>query len=85
MAEGIRTRNGTDIGLSITGIAGPGGGVPGKPVGLVYIALSHDGGTRTYKFNLWGDRKRIRHLACLHSLDIIRRHLMDQGSEGYEI
>lgn len=85
MAEGMRERNGSDLGLSITGIAGPGGGAPDKPVGLVFIALSDGSGTVTHKFNLWGDRKRIRHLACLNALDIIRRHLTDRGSERDEI
>ncbi len=45
MARGVRKALGTDIGIAVTGIAGPGGGLPGKPVGLVYIALS----ARTYE------------------------------------
>lgn len=53
MARGARRAFGTDIGLSVTGIAGPGGGLPGKPVGLVYICLSTRDLERTEKF-VWG-------------------------------
>jgi nicotinamide-nucleotide amidase len=77
MASGIRRVSGTDIGLSITGIAGPGGGSDEKPVGLVYIALAHENGVIVKKLNLWGSRSRIRHVTCLNAFDMIRRHLMD--------
>ena len=50
MARGARRTLGTDIGLSVTGIAGPGGGLPGKPVGLVYICLSARNFERVEKF-----------------------------------
>ncbi len=76
MAEGIRARARSDIGLSITGIAGPGGAVPGKPIGLVYVGLATGDDTKTVKLNLWGGRERIRHIACLNALDIIRRYLL---------
>jgi nicotinamide-nucleotide amidase len=52
MARGARRAFGADIGISVTGIAGPGGGLPGKPVGLVYISLSTNALERTEKF-LW--------------------------------
>ena len=77
MAEGIRHECNAKIGVAITGIAGPTGGTPEKPVGLVYHAL-HDG-TKTEvverKFPP-GDRSRIRLWASQQALDMIRRHLM---------
>jgi PncC family amidohydrolase len=56
MAHGVRRVLGTDIGISVTGIAGPGGGLPGKPVGLVYISLSARDYERTEKFFWRKDR-----------------------------
>lgn len=76
MAEGIRRISGTDIGISITGIAGPGGGTAEKPVGLVYTALAHKDGTVVKKLELWGSRSRIRNVTCLHVFDMLRRHLL---------
>ena len=76
MAEGIRRTAESDIGLAITGIAGPGGGTAEKPVGTVYVALADKSGTVYKKLNLWGDRDRIRHSTCLNALDMIRRNLL---------
>ena len=76
MAEGIRKRLKTDIGISITGIAGPDGGTVEKPVGLVYIGLSSEKGTLTKELRLSGNRKRIRTVTALHAFDIIRRHII---------
>jgi nicotinamide-nucleotide amidase len=56
MARGARRAFGSDIGISVTGIAGPGGGLPGKPVGLVYIGLSTNAFERTEKFVWQKDR-----------------------------
>lgn len=82
MAKGARGACGCKLGLSITGIAGPGGGSDEKPVGLVYIGLSDDEGTTVRKLNLWGSRDRIRYSACLNALDMIRRHeLNPEASE----
>ena len=75
MAEGIRRVSGSDIGVSITGIAGPGGGSAEKPVGTVYIALADKNGSKAQKLELWGERERIRNVACLHTFDMIRRYL----------
>jgi nicotinamide-nucleotide amidase len=76
MAEGVRLRAGTDFGLSVTGIAGPGGGSEGKPVGLVYIALSDDAHTEHRKLMLPGDRQLIRSRASQAALDLLRRRLI---------
>ena len=61
LAEGIRRRSGSTYGVSITGIAGPGGGTEEKPVGLVYVAVADEKETEVLEKNLIGDRERIRH------------------------
>ena len=71
MAEGARKRSGSDIGVSTTGIAGPGGGTEEKPVGLVYIAISTEKETKYKKLNLAGDRNKIRRLTVKHVLNMI--------------
>jgi nicotinamide-nucleotide amidase len=80
LAEGIRARTGSSLGISITGIAGPGPGAPGpdadKPIGLVYIALANDQHTEVKELNLPGDRERIRWWASQYALELIRRHLL---------
>lgn len=60
MAEGIRKIAKVDIGLSSTGIAGPGGGTPSKPVGLVYIGIAMEEGTQVFKLQLNGTRQEVR-------------------------
>jgi nicotinamide-nucleotide amidase len=77
MAEGVRRISGTDIGISVTGIAGPGGGSDEKPVGLVFTALAHRDGTAVRKLDLWGSRSRIRNVTCLHVFDMLRRYLLE--------
>jgi nicotinamide-nucleotide amidase len=76
MAEGVRERAGTDFGLAITGIAGPGGGTEEKPVGLVYVALADDAHTEHRKLNLPGDRHLVRWRASQAVLDLLRRRLI---------
>lgn len=76
MAEGIRKRAGTDFGLAVTGIAGPGGGTEEKPVGLVYIALASEVKTEHRKLMLPGDRHLIRWRASQAALDLLRRRLI---------
>lgn len=75
LAEGIRKRAGASIGVGITGIAGPGGGSPEKPVGLVYIALADEPGTLIREFRFPGNRERVRHWASQAALEMIRRRL----------
>ena len=80
LAEGIRARTGASLGISITGIAGPGPGAPGpdvqKPIGLVYIGLADAHQTQVKEFNLFGDRERIRWWASQNALELIRRHIL---------
>jgi nicotinamide-nucleotide amidase len=76
MAAGIRRLSGTTLGLATTGIAGPGGGTPGKPVGLVCVALSWDGGEGAREFRLLGDREQVKYRAAQMALEMLRRHLL---------
>jgi nicotinamide-nucleotide amidase len=76
LADGIRRRTGATLGLGITGVAGPTGGTAEKPVGLVFHALSSDGGTEIAERKFPGDRKRIRRFASQQALDMVRRKLM---------
>ncbi len=76
LAEGIRYRCETTLGIGITGVAGPAGGTPQKPVGLVFHALAGDSGTEVIERNFPGDRKRIRWFATTLALDMLRRKLM---------
>lgn len=71
MAEGIRQKAHTDFALATTGYAGP----DGEEVGHVFVALASESGTQVKELHLTGDRARIRHLATLHALDLLRRGL----------
>jgi nicotinamide-nucleotide amidase len=76
LAEGIRYRCESTLGVGITGVAGPTGGTAEKPVGLVYHALASDSGTEVEERKFPGDRKRVRRFASTMALDMIRRKLM---------
>jgi nicotinamide-nucleotide amidase len=76
LAEGIRARCKATLGIGITGIAGPGGGTPEKPVGLVYTALADGTKTEVAERKFFGDRDRIRQWATQQALDMVRRKLM---------
>jgi nicotinamide-nucleotide amidase len=72
MAAGVRSRLGADVGIGVTGIAGPAGGTPDKPVGLVWIAV--DGPeVKARRFHLIGDRTEIRQRAAQAALEMVRR------------
>lgn len=78
MAEGVRTLMDSDIAVSVTGVAGPGGGTPEKPVGMVWFALSHASGTEAFEARFHGgSRDSIRARATAKALDAVRRHLLD--------
>ena len=81
MARGIRERSGASVGVSVTGIAGPGGATESKPVGLVYVGL--DGGpgeamTKEFRFH-GGDRTVIKQRSSQAALDLLRRWLIKKG------
>lgn len=78
MAEGMRAASGADFALATTGIAGPGGGTPEKPVGLIYAALAWDGGVEVETYRLKRDRALNRRITALNALDMLRRHLLQK-------
>ena len=78
MASGVRAALGSDIGLSATGIAGPGGAVPGKPVGTVYIGISSDKLSTVRKLTLNGTRAHIRQITTNNMLGLILEWLRIQ-------
>jgi nicotinamide-nucleotide amidase len=80
LADGIRRRVGSTIGIGITGVAGPGGGSEEKPVGTVHIAIAHSGGVKERGTRFPGDRESIRWQASQVALDMIRIHFLYNGS-----
>jgi nicotinamide-nucleotide amidase len=76
MAKGAALASGSDIGLSVTGIAGPEGGTKEKPVGLVYIALYYNGKTYVRETNYPGGRNVIRERSTNYAFDLIKRKIL---------
>ncbi len=79
MAERVRKSFSSDLGLAVTGIAGPDGGSSEKPVGLAWIALADASSAVARKFLFEKDRVRNRERAAQAALDMIRRRLRDFG------
>lgn len=79
MAEGVRSRFGVDWGVSLTGIAGPGGASPEKPIGLVYIAIAHPTGTCCDRMQFLGDRAAIKRWSSQTALTLLWRTLVERG------
>ena len=75
MAENVRVKSKVDIGVSTTGIAGPTGGTPEKPVGLVFIAMSTADETIVKKFQFTGDRLQNKVSTCNAALDLLFQYL----------
>jgi nicotinamide-nucleotide amidase len=83
LAEGIRRRVGSTIGVGITGIAGPGGGTEEKPVGTVHVAISYPGGVKERGVRFPGERENVRWQASQVALDMVRIHfLYNSGKTG---
>ena len=79
MASGMRERADTDYAISVTGVAGPGGGSEEKPVGTVFIGFADRTGTRSVKFVFPGDRSLIRWRSSQAALDYLRRQMLKRG------
>ncbi|MDP4087691.1 MAG: competence/damage-inducible protein A [Bacillota bacterium] len=76
MVQGLISLTGTRVGISVTGIAGPGGGTEEKPVGLVYAGLYIDGRVMVRKFNFAGNRQKVRNRTVVGVLDWLRREIL---------
>jgi len=76
MAVGARAASGSDLALSVTGIAGPDGGTPEKPVGTVFIAVADKSSCHVNQYQFQGDRAGVRIVTCFSALDLLRRHLL---------
>ena len=76
MADGVRQRMGTDLAVSITGIAGPGGGSAEKPVGLVWFGVASKFGSKTQKMIFSGDRDAVRSSAIEHALQLLLKEAL---------
>jgi len=81
MAKGIKERSGAEVGLGVTGIAGPTGGSPRKPVGLVYIGVAMPEGVWVREFRFVGERSQIKFRASQAALDLVRRAILS-GEEA---
>jgi PncC family amidohydrolase len=75
MARGARERLGADVAIAITGILGPGGATPTKPVGLVYIALLSEDADWCRKFSWSGDRHENKYRSAVAALQMLKEYL----------
>jgi nicotinamide-nucleotide amidase len=82
MAAGARRRLDADVAVSVTGIAGPDGGTPEKPVGLVYLHVEGPDGGRGREFSFPGDRPSIRARSVVGALHLVRRLLSESRDEA---
>ncbi|MFO7577176.1 MAG: CinA family nicotinamide mononucleotide deamidase-related protein [Pelovirga sp.] len=84
MAIGLRQQCGTDLALAITGVAGPDGGTPDKPVGTVYLALASAAGVHAKRYSFSGDRARIQRMSAFMALEWLRRFALQQQEAAAE-
>jgi nicotinamide-nucleotide amidase len=80
MAVGVLGRSKADIGIAVTGIAGPDGGTMEKPVGTVHICMATKSSIQTHHFHFAGNRQQIQEITAKTGLDLIRRYLLEQNS-----
>ena len=78
MAVGVRQLATSDIAVATTGIAGPDGGTPTKPVGTVYVALAAADGCKVYPFRFSGDREAVRESTAESAMDLLFQHLQEK-------
>ena len=78
MAEGARRAAGADVGVSVTGIAGPGGGLPGKPVGTVFMGVALPSGTLSGRYQFEGDRMAVKEQTSDAALALVKESLLGQ-------
>ena len=83
MARGARTKSGTDVALSVTGIAGPGGGTEQKPVGTVWFGFADKSGSWAVQHRFPGDRDRVRRRTAYVALELLRRNLQGLDIVGF--
>jgi len=81
MAAGAAKRAGVEVGIGVTGIAGPDGGTPAKPVGTVFIAVADESGVAVRSLRMLGSRAAIRERSAQNALDLARRRLSGLPSE----
>jgi PncC family amidohydrolase len=82
MAEGVRQACRSDVGLSVTGIAGPTGGTPGKPVGLTYVGIAEAGPAVAEEHRLRGNREMVKERAAQAALYLLYRTLKARTGAG---
>ena len=82
MAAGVRQASGADFGLSITGIAGPGGGTPRKPVGMVYFGLAGKSGTVVQMRRFFGGRSQVKFQSSQAALELLRKAVRKIGPKN---
>jgi nicotinamide-nucleotide amidase len=81
MARGMRKHSGSDIALAVTGVAGPEGAAPEKPVGTVFIALAAHSCCHAKRYQFFGNRAEIRAITSFMALDWLRRFLLTHNSQ----
>jgi PncC family amidohydrolase len=85
MAEGVRTRLGADLGIAVTGVAGPGGGTPEKPVGLTYVAVADAIGVDVRRHHWTGDRSSNKRESATAVLELVLERVAGQSPDATSV